>query len=180
MLESCGITQQNSPPDQTCILKIDQNSISILLCHWLLWSVKKKVWLSVVWYNVYWPLSRFHSYLEKFYKKKGSQVWGGKGVWEVGTKSQVKHFFYWRLPLETLDKGQTSIISLLEPPGRLLERPKCRWRCIECGSLDTSQDIKVCLGYLYLRQDLDLTQDDDLCKYVKKIVEIREKKEAGK
>ena len=47
------------------------------------------------------------------------------------------------------------------------------WKCNECGNQDTSSHLLWCTGYSEQRESLNLESDQDLCKYLQKIITLR-------
>ena len=47
------------------------------------------------------------------------------------------------------------------------------WQCGECLNQDTESHLLWCPGYLNLREDLDLNNNEDLCSYLQKIFTLR-------
>ena len=54
------------------------------------------------------------------------------------------------------------------------------WKCQDCYTLDTKDDIVRCLTYQSLRLGKNLSNDKDLVDYFKKVIEIREIEEEVK
>ena len=51
---------------------------------------------------------------------------------------------------------------------------KNRWLCVECGNIDTQEHIMECHKYSDLRLGMNLKNDDDLVKYFRKVISLRE------
>ena len=51
------------------------------------------------------------------------------------------------------------------------------WHCTHCDSMDSQSHILVCDSYRYLREGKDLKSDQDLVKYFRDVVSLREKLE---
>ena len=47
------------------------------------------------------------------------------------------------------------------------------WKCYKCQNQDTESHLLWCSGYSDLRQGIDLADDNDLCSYLQKIVQLR-------
>ena len=47
------------------------------------------------------------------------------------------------------------------------------WQCGECLNQNTESHLLWCPGYLNLREDLDLNNNEDLCSYLQKIFTLR-------
>ena len=48
------------------------------------------------------------------------------------------------------------------------------WRCDSCERcIETQSHILSCPAYVTLREDMDLNKDEDLVRYFKKVMEIR-------
>ena len=53
---------------------------------------------------------------------------------------------------------------------------KALWKC-ECGEIDTENHLIWCKLYKNERNELDLTKNEDLSKYLHKVLNIRMKRE---
>ena len=49
------------------------------------------------------------------------------------------------------------------------------WRCTHCDCMDSQSHVLVCDGYKYLRQDRDLSSDNDLVAYFRDVISLRDK-----
>ena len=49
------------------------------------------------------------------------------------------------------------------------------WKCNKCGNIDTESHLLWCSKYENIRENLDLNQNKDLCKYLLKILSLRKK-----
>ena len=49
------------------------------------------------------------------------------------------------------------------------------WRCTHCDNMDSQSHVLVCSSYKYLRQDRDLSSDNDLVAYFRDVISLRDK-----
>ena len=49
------------------------------------------------------------------------------------------------------------------------------WCCTHCDCMDSQSHVLVCDGYKYLRQDRDLSSDNDLVAYFRDVISLRDK-----
>ena len=49
------------------------------------------------------------------------------------------------------------------------------WKCGKCGMMDSQSHLLFCSSYSNIRQDKDLSNNKDLCKYLHEILQSRTK-----
>ena len=51
---------------------------------------------------------------------------------------------------------------------------KNKWLCVECSNVDTQEHVIVCPNYANLRIGKDLEKDEDLVRYFRNVIAVRE------
>ena len=51
------------------------------------------------------------------------------------------------------------------------------WHCTHCDRMDSQSHVLICESYKYLREGKDLSSDQDLVKYFRDVLALREKTE---
>ena len=51
------------------------------------------------------------------------------------------------------------------------------WKCYHCPNIDTQSHIRYCPAYEKFRNDKDLDNDQDLVKYFREVIDMRENEE---
>ena len=49
------------------------------------------------------------------------------------------------------------------------------WKCNECSSIDTQSHVMWCPSFAVIRENLNLSQNKDLAKYLQEVLKIRAK-----